>query len=162
MGAVVQLARVRQQQEEERWREVGYRAIDEMVKKLTAESEGKSFEELSDLLRKAGQAVTGAILEEVLRSRGSKERSAPTHVCEDCGRTLPRQVPLHKRTIESRQGELEIERPYFYCRPCQRGYHPFDQALELAPERKQYDLQRAAAELFTEVPFARASQIFER
>ena len=65
-------------------------------------------------------------------------------------------------TIESRHGELEIERPYFYCRQCQRGSHPFDQALELAPERKQYDLQRAAAELFTEVPFARASQIFER
>jgi hypothetical protein len=34
--------------------------------------------------------------------------------------------------------------------------------LELAPERKQYDLQRAAAELFTEVPSARASQICER
>lgn len=162
MGAVVQLALVRQQQEEERWREVGYRAIDEMVKKLTAESEGKSFEELSDLLRRAGQAVTGAIFEEVLRSRGTKERSALTHVCEDCGRTLPRQLALHRRTIESRHGELEIERPYFYCRHCQRGYHPFDQALELAPERKQYDLQRAAAELFTEVPFARASQIFER
>jgi len=162
MGAVVQLAQVRQQQEEERWREVGYRAIDEMVKKLTAESEGKSFEELSDLLRREGQAVTGALLEEVLRSRGARERSALTHVCEECGRTLSRQLQLHRRTIESRHGELAIERPYFYCRPCQRGYHPFDQALELAPERKQYDLQRAAAELFTEVPFARASQIFER
>jgi hypothetical protein len=162
MGAVVQLAQVRQQQEEERWRAVGYRAIDEMVKKLTMESEGKSFEELSELLRREGQAVTGALLEEVLRSRGARERSALTHICEECGRTLPRQLQLHRRTIESRHGELEIERPYFYCRPCQRGSHPFDQALELAPERKQYDLQRAAAELFTEVPFARASQIFER
>jgi hypothetical protein len=161
MGAVVQLAQVRQQQEEERWREVGYRAIDEMVKKLTAESEGKSFEELSNLLRREGQVVTGAILEEVLRSRGARERSALTSVCEECGRTLPRQLQLPRRTIESRHGELEIERPYFYCRPCQRGYHPFAQALDLAPERKQYDLQRAAAELFTEVPFARASQIFE-
>jgi hypothetical protein len=162
MGAVVQLAQVRQQQEEERWRAVGYRAIDEMVKKLTVESEGKNFEELSELLRREGQAVTGVLLEEVLRSRGTKELSAITYVCEDCGRTLPRQRQLHRRTIESRHGELAIERPYFYCRPCQRGYHPFDQALELAPERKQYDLQRAAAELFTEVPFARANQIFER
>src|SRR5437870_3623762 len=145
MGAVVHLAPVRQQQEEERWRAVGYRAIDEMIKKLTMESEGKSFEELSDLLRREGQAVTGALLAEVLRSRGARERSAVTHVCEECGRTLSRQRQIHRRTIESRHGEIAIERPYFYCRHCQRGYHPFDQALELAPERKQYDLQRAAA-----------------
>lgn len=162
MGAVVQLAQVRQQRETERWREVGYRAIDEMLKKLSMASTGKSFEELSDLVRLEGQAVTGALLGEVLRSRGARELAAHTHVCEDCGRTLARQRQGHRRTIESRHGELEIERPYFYCRHCQRGYHPFDEALELAPERKQYDLQRAATELFTEVPFARASQIFER
>ena len=162
MGAVIQLAKVREQQEAERWREVGYRAIDEMVKKLTMGSAGKTFEELSDLVRQEGQAVTGALLGEVVRSRGAKELAARTHVCEECGRTLARQGHLQRRTIESRHGELEVERPYFYCRQCQRGYHPFDAALELAPERKQYDLQRAAAELFTEVPFARASQIFER
>lgn len=111
MGVVVKLALVRQQKAEERWREVGYRAIDEMVKKLTAEIEGKSFEELSELLRSEGQAVTGAILEEVLRSRGAQELSATTHICEECGRTLTRQPKLHGRTIESRHGEIEIERP---------------------------------------------------
>jgi hypothetical protein len=162
MGAVIHLAQVRQQQEEARWREVGYRAMDEMIKKLSMTSAGKSFEELSDLVRQEGQAVTGALLGEVLRSRGAKELAAKTHVCEECGRTFMRQRQDHRRTIESRHGELELQRPYFYCRPCQRGYHPFDQALEIAPERKQYDLQRAAAELFTEVPFARASQIFAR
>jgi hypothetical protein len=133
-----------------------------MIKKLTKESAGKSFEELSDLVRREGQAVTGALLGEVVRSRGAKELSATSHICEECGRSLVRQRQLHRRTIESRHGEMEIERPYFYCRQCQRGTHPFDQVLALAPERKQYDLQRAAAELFTEVPFARASQIFER
>jgi hypothetical protein len=162
MGAVVQLAQVREEQAAERWREIGYRAIDEMVKKLTMGSASKTFEELSDLVRREGQAVTGALLGEVVRSRGAKALLARTHVCEECGRTLARHRQVHRRTIESRHGELEVERPYFYCRHCQRGYHPFDQALELAPERKQYDLQRAAAELFTEVPFTRASQIFER
>ena len=51
MGAVVHLAPVRQQQEEERWRAVGYRAIDEMIKKLTMESEGKSFFIISSMAR---------------------------------------------------------------------------------------------------------------
>lgn len=61
MGVVVKLALVRQHTAEARGREVGYRAIDARVKKLTAESEGKSFEELSELLRSEGQAVTGAL-----------------------------------------------------------------------------------------------------
>src|SRR5215210_6441983 len=132
MGAVVHLAQIRQQQEEERWRAVGYQAIDELVKKLTMEHDGKTFEELSALLQQEGRAITGALLGEVMRSRGAQEATAHTHVCAECGRTLARQRQLHRRTIESRHGELEIERAYFYCRQCQRGTHPFDEALELA------------------------------
>ena len=162
MGAVVQLKQYRQQSEAETWRQAGYAAIDQMIDKLKDEIEGKGFEELSELLRSKGQSVTGAILEEVLKSRGASQFAATTHVCEECGRTLTRHTKPHRRQLESLHGEVEIERPYFYCKPCGRGYYPFDQALEIAPEQKQYDLQRAAAELFTEVPFARASQIFKR
>jgi hypothetical protein len=39
-----------------------------MIEKLTMESAGKTFEELSDLLQQEGRAVTGALLGEVLRS----------------------------------------------------------------------------------------------
>ena len=99
-----------------------------MVTKRTVESEGKSFEELSELWRSEGQAVTGAILGEVLRSRGAQELCATTQVGEDWGRTLTRQPQLHGRTIESRHGEIERESPYLYCRHCRRGYPPFEQA----------------------------------
>jgi hypothetical protein len=133
-----------------------------MVKRLQSEMGEKDFEAMSDLLGREGRRLTGAIFEEVLKSRGAKERSQDTQVCEDCGRTLRRQKQLHPKTVESRHDEVTIERPYFYRKPCQRGYYPFDRALGIAPERKQYDLQRAAAELVTEVPHARASQIFER
>jgi hypothetical protein len=162
MGTVVRLETVCQQVEVERWRRRGYEAVDEMVEKLRDEIGGKDFEELSALLGREGRRRTGAIFEEVLRSRGAEERSRDTQVCEDCGRTLKRQRRLHTKTVESRHGEVTIERPYFYCKPCRRGYYPFDRALGIAPERKQYDLQRAAAELFSEVPHERASQIFER
>jgi hypothetical protein len=162
MGAVIQIEQYRQESETEDWRQAGYAAVDQMIKKLEKEMEGKGFEELSELLLRAGQSVTGAILEQVLKSRGSAARAASTHVCAECGRSLTRQPKLHPRTLESRHGEIEIERPYFYCKPCGKGYYPFDEELGIAPERKQYDLQRAAAELFTEVPYKRASQIFER
>ncbi len=162
MGVVVRLETVRQQGEVERWRRRGYEAVDEMVAKLWDEVEGKDFEALSELLGREGQRLTGTLFEEVLKSRGAEERDQDTHVCEDCGRTLRRQKYLHTKTVESRHGEVTIERPYFYCKHCRRGYYPFDRALGIAPERKQYDLQRAAAELFSEVPHERASQIFER
>jgi hypothetical protein len=162
MGAVVRLEQYRQKREIEVWRQAAYAAVDQMIEKLEKEIEGKGFEELSDLLRREGQQVSGAVLEEVLKSRGAKARAATRHVCAECGRSLTRQPELHRRTLESRHGEIELERPYFYCKHCRKGYYPLDEELELAPERKQYDLQRAAAELFTEVPFKRASQIFER
>jgi hypothetical protein len=162
MGAVVRLEQYRQQSDAEKWRQAGYKAIDQMIDKLKDKTEGKGFEEISEMLRREGQSVTGAILEEMLKSRGASQRAALTYVCEECGRTLRRQGKPHRRKLESLHGALEIERPYFYCKPCGRGYYPFDQELEIAPEQKQYDLQRAAAELFTEVPFARASQIFQR
>lgn len=162
MGAVVQFETYCQKSEVERWRQAGYAAVDQMIERLSEETEGKGFEELSELLRREGKLVTGAIFEELLKSRGAAERLATTQVCEGCGRSLTRQPKLQSRTVESLHGKIEIERPYFYCKHCRKGSAPFDEALELAPGKKQYDLQRAAAELFTEVPFERASQIFER
>lgn len=162
MGAVVHLETVGHKNEEEKWRQAGYEAVDCMVREIKDKIAGKSFDEISDILLQEGQTVTGAILAEVVKSRGAKQIAATTYVCEECGRTLKRQPKLRRRTIESRHGEIEIERPYFYCKQCRSGYQPFDKELEIAPERKQYDLQRVAVELFTEVPFERASQICER
>jgi hypothetical protein len=55
-----------------------------------------------------------------------------------------------------------LTRPYFYCRDCGHGFYPVDEALELSRESKQQDLQKVALELLAEMPFERASGIFER
>jgi hypothetical protein len=162
MGAVVHLDAVWQQQGEGRWRQAGHKAVDEMGRKIKDKVAGQSFEGIGELLRQEGRSVTGAILQEVIRSQGAREQARDSYVCQGCGRILRRQPTLRSRTIESLHGEIEIERPYFYCKACQRGYQPFDETLESAPTGKQYDLQRAAAELFTQVPFERAGPLFER
>ena len=61
MAAVIELAAIRQVKEEEKWRQAGYRAVDEMVNKLKDQITGKSFEQISDLLRREGQSLTEAI-----------------------------------------------------------------------------------------------------
>src|SRR5215475_12571927 len=118
MGALVRIEQYRQKNEIEKWRQAGYAAVDEMIKKLSNDIEGKDFQELSENLRKEGQTVTGAILEEVLKSRGAKQLVAEIHVCGECGRSLKRQKKLHERTIETLHGKIKIERPYFYCKNC--------------------------------------------
>ena len=50
MGAVIHLAQMRQAQEARAMARGRLRAIDEMIEKLTMESAGRTFEELSDLL----------------------------------------------------------------------------------------------------------------
>jgi hypothetical protein len=46
-----------------------------------------------------------------------------------------------------------LTRPYYYCHDCQYGFSQLDQALELAQQRKQYDLQHKALRLLAEMPF---------
>ena len=57
-------------------------------------------------------------------------------------------------------GQIEQERPYFYCRSCHVGLYPLDDALGVVAGRKQLDMQHAAAQLVTEVPYDTAQSLF--
>jgi hypothetical protein len=80
--------------------------------------------------------------------------------CPQCGRTLTARGPV-QRTVETLVGPVTVERPYFYCGPCQVGFSPLDETLELLPRRKQGDIQKAAARLATEVPYETAAELFQ-
>jgi hypothetical protein len=64
------------------------------------------------------------------------------------------------RTVETLVGAIELERPYFYCRVCREGMSPLDDALGLVAGCKQLDMQYAAAQLVTEVPYDTAQALF--
>ena len=66
-----------------------------------------------------------------------------------------------RRTLETVVGEVELARPYFYCAPCGQGFSPLDAALSVAPGRKQFDLQQAAATLAAEGPYETAQALFK-
>jgi len=57
-------------------------------------------------------------------------------------------------------GAMVFERPYFYCRRCQKGFYPFDSAVNLAPGRLQLDVQQAAAKTVIEMPYDEAHTFF--
>ncbi|MBK7996599.1 MAG: hypothetical protein IPK14_25480 [Blastocatellia bacterium] len=48
---------------------------------------------------------------------------------------LTKQPQMRSRIVESLNGEIEIERPYFYCKSCQKGYQPYDEEMKIAPQK---------------------------
>lgn len=64
------------------------------------------------------------------------------------------------RTVETLVGPVQLERPYFYCRACREGTYPLDEVLGVHAGRMQRDVQQAAVDLATEVPYETASTLF--
>ena len=59
-------------------------------------------------------------------------------------------------------GAIELERPYFSCRHCQCGRYPLDEVVGLSTGRRQLDVQQAAVDLATELPYETASTLVGR
>jgi hypothetical protein len=100
--------------------------------------------------------VTQRLVEQAHEPTLTQERA----LCPQCGRMLSARGPV-RRKVETLVGSVTLERPYFYCVPCQVGFSPVDEALELLPQRKQGDMQKAAARLAAEVPYDTAAELFE-
>ena len=82
--------------------------------------------------------------------RGEHDRSQIT--CPRCDGVLPARARVC-RTIDTMVGPGQLERRYFYCRPCRVGRYPFDEALGVGEGCKQLDMHKAAANLGTEIPY---------
>lgn len=142
----------------EQWFLKGAEKLKEMVKNLaTVVDRGGTLQEMSESLWKHAPDILSPILEAALQDKAnSMTDSVP---CPRCGKECKpsRRFP---RQLETRSGSVTIERPYHSCRDCKAGFFPFDALVGLTSDRKQADLQRAALELFTEVPYETASDLF--
>jgi len=61
--------------------------------------------------------VTGIV------ARQEKRQPAEKQICDQCGEQMENKG-LKRKGTESRVGEIEIEREYYYCVKCKRGYFP--------------------------------------
>ena len=64
------------------------------------------------------------------------------------------------RTAQTMIGDIEVQRPYFYCHHCHCGRYPLDEVLGLSAGRMQLDVQQAAVDLATELPYETAATLF--
>jgi Uncharacterised protein family (UPF0236) len=130
--------------------------LEEAVKEEPA-----SLDALAKSVFASRQELTAMITEALVQQRHRQARHQKTAPCPQCGRLLPARA-LVPRTVETLVGEVLLQRPYFYCLECKRGFYPLDEDLELSEHRKQWDIQEAGAKLAAEVPFETAQELFSQ
>jgi hypothetical protein len=99
------------------------------------------------------------VAQTIIAHTHQEEPCRPSLQCATCAHLL-RARPGVSRTVETLIGEVEVHRPYFYCRHCHRGRYPLDERLALCTGRIQLDVQQAAADLATALPYDTASTVF--
>jgi hypothetical protein len=105
------------------------------------------------------QQLPGGVAETIVHQTHQEEQCRPQMPCPTCTRLLPARAPV-PRCVETMVGPVELERPYFYCQVCRAGSYPLDDVLDVRAGRMQPDVQQAAVDLATEVPYETASMLF--
>jgi exonuclease VII large subunit len=117
--------------------------------------------QVSETIGSLRQRLTASVAQTMLEQSHQEERGRQSLRCATCDRRLRARPPLY-RTVRTLVGDLEIERPYFYCRHCRVGTYPLDAVLGLSSGHIQLDVQQAAAALATELPYETASALLGR
>jgi hypothetical protein len=79
-----------------------------------------SFDEIADQVTPRRRKLVAKLLEQ-LAVKGDERVEAP--VCEQCGKAMSyRGTP--ERGVSHREGEVGLERAYYYCDPCEEGLFP--------------------------------------
>jgi Uncharacterised protein family (UPF0236) len=143
----------------QRWHERFDRWLDQLEAALP---EGApTLGQVSETVWALRQQLTGGVAETIVHHTHPEEQHRPYRPCPTCARLLPARGPVH-RCVETLVGAVELERPYFYCPVCRAGTYPLDEALDVSAGRLQRDVQQAAVDLATEVPYETASMLFGR
>jgi len=115
--------------------------------------------EVTEAVWQLRQELTGGLSETIVEHAHGGERTRQYARCPQCDRRLTAR-PVVSRTVETMVGPVQVERPYFYCTSGCGGVYPFDDVLNLAPGRKQLDVQQAAAQVAVEMPYEEAQTLF--
>jgi len=117
--------------------------------------------QVSETIWSLRQGLTAGVAQTLLEQSHPEKRGRQSLRCPTCDRLLSAR-PAVSRTVRTLVGDFEIERPYFYCRYCREGTYPLERVLGLCPGQIQLDVQQAAADLATELPYETASALLGR
>jgi uncharacterized protein UPF0236 len=137
---VIVLSEVRASTQWQRLRDDLHTRFDQWLDRLEEQlpDPQASLAEVTEAIWKLRQDLTGGLSETIVEQAHVDERTRPYSWCPQCGRRLKAR-PWVPRTVETMVGLVQVKRPYFYCTSGCGGVYPLDEALDLAPGRKQLD-----------------------
>jgi len=118
-----------------------------------------TLRQVSEAIWTLRQQLTGGVAETIVQHTHQEVQNRPHMPCPTCARLLTARGSVSRR-VETMVGAVELARPYCYCQVCREGTYPLDAALRLSAGRIQLDVQQAAADLATELPYDTASTVF--
>ena len=84
---------------------------------------------------------------------------APSVACPHC-RGQAKYQRRREGTLRTMLGQVKYKRAYYLCGACGRGHYPVDDQYGLRPNAMSAEVERLAALMGVQMPFAQASVIF--
>ena len=123
-------------------------------------SEGRTLDDIEEGMREI-LAETGLTGMKVLVGKLDRERRKGKQNCPGCGAAQYWKHYVERQCI-STLGEFMIERAYYYCSGCGRGWCPLDEQLGLGRSELSLRAQELSSYLGAFMPFQRAADFLAR
>jgi len=141
---------------------MAHQALDqwlEGLKPLFEQAQPPTLMDLSARFMRTRGTLLGACLEALSEQLYGHYQDQHQAECPGCGKCLNRKR-FDPKTVTTLHGPMTLQRPYFHCRDCEIGFHPLDEALVLAQEAHQYDIQEKFTRLSAKMPYEEATAEF--
>ena len=145
-----------------RWRDELFEFINNRIDQILEQTQMEKIEDITGAVFRNKSEILGQFVLGFIKKKHNHLLNQEYCNCPKCNKKLKAWNKKAKRTVESLGGRLDLYRPYFYCKNCNHGFYPLDEALGLAPSPKQYDIQDLEAWLSSELPFKTAAEAFKR
>ena len=119
------------------WRDEVFEFLNEKIDQIVEETAMEKIDDITGAIFQNKSEILGQLVLGLIKKNYNHLLNQEYCECPICGRRLKAWNKKVKRTIESLGGCLDLYRPYFYCKNCNHGFYPLDEALGLASSPKQ-------------------------
>jgi hypothetical protein len=91
-----------------------------------------TLSQIEEIVNELKFELTGMLVESVIEVQAARQ-SGPGPICAGCGREMRYKGKKKRPGIQTSQGEIKVERSYYYCEKCKSGFFPPGQAIGYQP-----------------------------
>jgi hypothetical protein len=133
-------------------------AIERLRKQMHQQlpDDNATLDQIEEALDKIGKDLLTDLQQQITQKRARKVRDNKID-CTCGGQARYRNMAV--RTLVTRHGILDWERPYYHCAQCKKGFAPLDQSLGLDRGETTTAVRKQATELAVHLGFVQAAEV---